>query len=863
MPPRSRLALLGALAAGCSAPSPNSPAPPHNRVDDDFEAGNLDAWTVYNPQDATYSVAGGQLLIQPDPNTAWYANNEAIHIYQLVQGDFAVTSRIEATNLAGGPALPSWRLGGLLVRDPTGGPVDAYHGALGTVGAWMSPNIVVEYKSTISGGSVLGFVPHPAGSGELRICRAEGSVRTVFRGDGETDWTLVDERPRADLPNEVAVGPMAYAFNPVADFQAAFDHVDFETLGSMAECETVIAGSDESGTSTSTGTGTTGSSTSDGSSSSSSTSSGGSSSGGSSTTGGPGGATLPPHGALNILVVSDEANPYFLTDAELTQPGELAAAIGDPDSGVNVGSIQEVDSGCVDAALTALGGGTVDVIVYFAHAPAAYCGGGSAQAALTAAFEDHLQSGGGVVVFHHGIFELGGKGPILDLLGGRATEYEWHAAAGQNVINVAPSHFVTTNEVSYGSTVQLGDAGLGIPVADYDAMLNAPDERYPDLSLTTEAGEDRELLFASDYDGVQILGWDLQRVGWAGRVVAYQPGEYQPNALDLDGESFQILANAIYYVGTYDGGVLEGGSSSGGTTDGTSDTSTGGDSTGGSTGTTSGGSTGGDSTGGSTGTTSGGSTGGDSTGGSTGGDPGTCVASYDGSGDLAQLSDEFDDPATLACWQLRHEVDGESAQYSVLDVDASTPGELTIIPDPSGWYNDHRGIFMFKEVTGDFMLEVSADASSLADPSTSPSLMFSAAGIMVRDPDASPGDEDWIMYDVGAQWNAGVGTAAKNTNGSSTSLSQAFLASSGRLRICRVGNEFILARRLDGQASFAVTNQYTRADLPQALDVGIAASAWGWGSGVGPNPNEDADLLATWDYARFSPITAEADCVAD
>ena len=32
-------------------------------------------------------------------------------------------------------------------------------------------------------------------------------------------------------------------------------------------------------------------------------------------------------------------------------------------------------------------------------------------------------------------------------------------------------------------------------------------------------------------------------------VVAYQPGEYQPNAVDdLAGNNFQILANAIYFA---------------------------------------------------------------------------------------------------------------------------------------------------------------------------------------------------------------------------------------------------------------------------------------------------------------------------
>ena len=38
-------------------------------------------------------------------------------------------------------------------------------------------------------------------------------------------------------------------------------------------------------------------------------------------------AVLPPHGPLRILIVSDEVNPHGLSDAELTQPGDLLAAI--------------------------------------------------------------------------------------------------------------------------------------------------------------------------------------------------------------------------------------------------------------------------------------------------------------------------------------------------------------------------------------------------------------------------------------------------------------------------------------------------------------------------------------------------------
>jgi MYXO-CTERM domain-containing protein len=116
---------------------------------------------------------------------------------------------------------------------------------------------------------------------------------------------------------------------------------------------------------------------------------------------------------------------------------------------------------------------------------------------------------------------------------------------------VAPDHFVTSNEVEYTGMRAFADPGFGIPQAEYPLFNNWPDERYPGLQFIPADGEQREILFASDYSGAQVLGYDLHRPDWGGHVVFYQPGEYQPNALDdLDGNNFQILANAIYWVAT-------------------------------------------------------------------------------------------------------------------------------------------------------------------------------------------------------------------------------------------------------------------------------------------------------------------------
>lgn len=262
-------------------------------------------------------------------------------------------------------------------------------------------------------------------------------------------------------------------------------------------------------------------------------------------------ATLPAHDPLSVLVVSDEVNPNGLSPAELTQPGDLTTAIEDPGSGISVGGIDEIASDCIDDAVAALNAGSADVLVYFAHLGARGCDGSDQSAAFRDAVESFLQGGGGVVVFHHGAFADPGKDSLLQLLGVSATSIEWDTGAGQDVIGVAPGHFVVDNAVTYPMMRSFGADEFGVTMGEYGVFSNTPDERYPTTAYLTAPGETRTTLFASDYAGAVSLGYDLHRPDWAGHVVMYQPGEYQPHALDdLAGPNFQILANAIYYVAT-------------------------------------------------------------------------------------------------------------------------------------------------------------------------------------------------------------------------------------------------------------------------------------------------------------------------
>jgi hypothetical protein len=252
-------------------------------------------------------------------------------------------------------------------------------------------------------------------------------------------------------------------------------------------------------------------------------------------------AELPAHRPASILLIGDEVNPHGLADADLTQPADIAAAL--EASGLEL-DVTLVDSQCVDDALTLLP--TVDVVVYFAHKSAHACAGADRQPQLTSALEAHLVRGGGVVVYHHGLYVDSGKEAVLELLGAQAGSVAWDTTDGQRVIATAPGHFVVENGTSYTGTATLA-AGNGAPAGTFASFVNVPDERYPTTSLLVEAGESRQILFASDSGGTRVLGYDLSRPGWSGRVVAYQPAEYQPAALADDGVNFQILVNAIYH----------------------------------------------------------------------------------------------------------------------------------------------------------------------------------------------------------------------------------------------------------------------------------------------------------------------------
>ncbi len=269
---------------------------------------------------------------------------------------------------------------------------------------------------------------------------------------------------------------------------------------------------------------------------------------------------LAPHAPLRILIVSDEVNPHGLAPEELTQPGELAATLlalsglsldeSEPDAVLEIAT-NDIHLATAAVALGPDDPSGYDVLIYFAHRiPDDGPDDLGDQDDFVAAVESYLAAGGGVISFHHGIYETAGKAAMQSILGGAATgSVLWDITDGQNVISLV-QHFVTEFSVTYPGTVTYADPANAIPSDLYPSFNNTPDEHYPNFAFEPDA-EQIEILLGSDYgSGSHVLAYTHHREAWEGIVFVYQPGEHQPTALE-PGNNLQILLNAIVYVAQY------------------------------------------------------------------------------------------------------------------------------------------------------------------------------------------------------------------------------------------------------------------------------------------------------------------------
>ncbi|HBL43427.1 hypothetical protein [Gimesia sp.] len=234
--------------------------------------------------------------------------------------------------------------------------------------------------------------------------------------------------------------------------------------------------------------------------------------------------------------------------------------------------------------------------------------------------------------------------------------------------------------------------------------------------------------------------------------------------------------------------------------------------------------------------------------------------------DLKGLSDEFDDASTLKQWSRIFETEQSKAdQLEQFDIAKTKPGWMVMVPYSSTWYMDYRGVLVYKEIKGDFVVTSNIRVARRGGDGA-PRSNFSLAGLMIRTPrDVTPqtwkpGGENYIFLSLGAANRPGsFQFEVKTTVNSRSTLAVTDAGTpAAMIQIARIGNEFILLKKTP-EGTWNIHQRYRRTDMPEQLQVGLTVyTDYSTASRLKPPQqntqvirNGRPDLVAGFDYVHF------------
>lgn len=213
---------------------------------------------------------------------------------------------------------------------------------------------------------------------------------------------------------------------------------------------------------------------------------------------------------------------------------------------------------------------------------------------------------------------------------------------------------------------------------------------------------------------------------------------------------------------------------------------------------------------------------------------------------------------TLGNWLNRNSVEGNTAQYSTLDFSQVAPGYFVFIPTQgSAWGFNLTGPFLYREVTGNFIVSTRVNARTIS-ANSSPTSQYNYAGIMARTlTSVGAGNQNWVDIQLGMHGpgTGGAPVVGWETDSVVNNIRTGYFnnaATSGSVRICRIGNTFTTYLSYDNEASWTQVGSFIRSDIlaDSTMQVGMTVSAF-----VAP-----AVLRGDFDYIRFAYPNSQADC---
>lgn len=215
---------------------------------------------------------------------------------------------------------------------------------------------------------------------------------------------------------------------------------------------------------------------------------------------------------------------------------------------------------------------------------------------------------------------------------------------------------------------------------------------------------------------------------------------------------------------------------------------------------------------------------------------------------MAQFSDNFESADRIGQWQIFQSGDPvyyQSLMYgdSLLEGESleETAGRLVIVCGPTYWYADVTGPYVYQMTWGDFTATTSVrslDRNDLSDP---PDHEYNSTGLILRNPDAS-GGQNYIMTNLGMQSVAnGIGSESKTTFNSMSILYLDPDEHEGEVRIMRTGTVIRTYKRTAGDADFVLLDEFDRSDIPDTVQIGMVLNGY----------SADPDIRGEFEYIRF------------
>ncbi len=242
-------------------------------------------------------------------------------------------------------------------------------------------------------------------------------------------------------------------------------------------------------------------------------------------------------------------------------------------------------------------------------------------------------------------------------------------------------------------------------------------------------------------------------------------------------------------------------------------------------------------------------------------------------GGLQSLNDEFNNPASISNWKFLDKTEMHPSKKPAVSINRNGNEQLEIVPGESLWWEGYHGTYMYKEISGDFVVstKMTVNGRNREFPAY-PNVTWQVGGILVRAPvdaneDPEQRMENWVFNTYGAgisrKYLIDIGT---NNNNAYTCYPYTGRKGWIDLKIIRVGYYIVAMARAEGDG-WVVYERLLRKDFPKMLQVGIMTNSSGdnypfinlktkykyaeYNLSAVEFENQP-DLIARFDYIRFN-----------